>query len=69
MIFKQQRPPPDNRLLEHRVSALEKGAEEIEKKYARKLVETIVFGAVGAILFGFLTSLIGGGFLAIIGGE
>ncbi len=65
----------DLSLIEHRLSELEKGSENTNKsiddlnsKYARKLVETIVFGAVGAILVGFITSVAGGGFLKLLGG-
>ena len=67
--------PQNEQLLEHRLAELEKGSEatnqaidNLNTRYARKLVETIVFGAVGAILFGFITSLIGGGFVNLLGG-
>lgn len=60
----------DTELLEHRIAQLEKEIEGLNGKYARKLVETIVFGAVGAILFGFMTSMVGGNtLLSLLGGS
>ena len=56
-------------LLKQRISVMEKDALTFNKRFARKLSETIVFGACGAILMGFITTLISGNsILALFGG-
>ena len=70
MIFKRSNTiETDVELLKQRVSLMEVEAEKFNKKFARKLTETIVFGACGAILMGFITTLIrGNGIFAMFGG-
>ena len=59
----------DIELLKQRITIMEIDAEKFNKRFARKLTETIVFGACGAILMGFITTLISGNsILAIFGG-
>ena len=56
-------------LLKQRITVMEKEAAMFSKRFARKLSETIVFGACGAILMGFITTLISGNsILSIFGG-